>query len=78
MPLLDSIQETIHKVLPQKKGSIPLQSSMTGGIGNGHAPFEDNVRVHFYFPLIPPSSTPFYLDELLRSIPSVDYISSTN
>ena len=45
MPLLDSIQDAIHKVMPQKKdGGMPLQSSMTGGIGNGHAPFEDNVR----------------------------------
>lgn len=53
MPLLDSLQATMHKILPEKKHGIPLQSS--GGIGNGHAPFEDDVRalltlpVHFPF-----------------------------
>lgn len=51
MPLLDTIQDTIHKIMPQKKDSIPLQSSMTGGIGNGHATFDDNVRVQLAFAL---------------------------
>jgi len=43
MPLLDRIQNTMHKVLPEKKQGIPLASS--GGIGNGHAPFEDDMIV---------------------------------
>lgn len=46
MSLLDSIQNAVHKVLPEKKG-IPLASS--GGIGNGHAPFEDDVRANSSF-----------------------------
>ena len=45
MSLLDSIQNAVHKVLPEKKG-IPLASS--GGIGNGHAPFEDDVRATLF------------------------------
>ncbi|CAL1715941.1 unnamed protein product [Somion occarium] len=46
MPLLDSIQNAIHKVIPQKKDGIPLQSSTTSGIGNAHAhAFEDDLIV---------------------------------
>jgi len=42
MSLLDRIQDTFAKVLPEKKHSIPLQPT---GIGNGHAPFEDDMIV---------------------------------
>lgn len=54
MPLLDSLQSTMHRILPEKKHGIPLQS---GGIGNGHAPFEDDVRA---FPLLHAAFAFFY------------------
>jgi len=45
MPLLETLQKTVNKVLPEKKHSIPLHSNMGGGIGSGHAPFEDDMIV---------------------------------
>ncbi|OCH90325.1 hypothetical protein OBBRIDRAFT_793414 [Obba rivulosa] len=46
MPLLDSIQDFAHKVLPEKRMSLPMQSSTTGGIGSGGmVPFEDDMIV---------------------------------
>lgn len=45
MPLLDSIQDAVNRVLPEKKSTLPMPMSTTGGIGNtGMMPFEDDVR----------------------------------
>ncbi len=46
MSFLDSLQSTIHKVLPEKKPK--MQSSSSGGIGNGHVPFDDDVSPYFW------------------------------
>ncbi|KAH9838689.1 uncharacterized protein C8Q71DRAFT_752484 [Rhodofomes roseus] len=44
MPLLDSIQSAVTRVLPEKKPTLPMPMSTTGGIGNaGMMPFEDDV-----------------------------------
>ena len=51
MSLLDSIQNTVHKVLPEKKPK--MQSSSSGGIGNGHVPFDDDVSLKFWSFLVP-------------------------
>lgn len=47
MPLSDFFQTISSKVLPEKRGSLPLQPSTTGvGIGSGgHVPFEDDVSL---------------------------------
>ncbi|KAI0926273.1 hypothetical protein AcV5_008775 [Taiwanofungus camphoratus] len=46
MALLDTIQNAVTRVLPEKKPSLPLQASMTGGIGSGGVmPFQDNMIV---------------------------------
>ncbi|OBZ72337.1 hypothetical protein A0H81_07509 [Grifola frondosa] len=45
MPFLDTIQNTMNRVLPEKKPSLPMQASTTGGIGSGGmVPFEDDLR----------------------------------
>lgn len=44
MPFLDSIQDAVTRVLPEKKPALPMPMSTTGGIGNaGMLPFEDDV-----------------------------------
>lgn len=46
MPLLDSIQDAVNRVLPEKKSTLPMPMSTTGGIGNtGMMPFEDDMIV---------------------------------
>ena len=43
----------MHKVLPEKKRN--MQSSSSGGIGNGHVPFDDDVSTRSGGALLPPS-----------------------
>ncbi|KAH9930139.1 uncharacterized protein B0H18DRAFT_995381 [Fomitopsis serialis] len=44
MPLLESLQDAVSRVLPEKKPTLPMPMSTTGGIGNtGMLPFEDDV-----------------------------------
>lgn len=44
MPFLDTLQNAALKVLPEKKQSLPMPASTTGGIGSaGVVPFEDDV-----------------------------------
>ena len=46
MAFSDIVQSISSKVLPEKRGSLPLQPSATGGIGSGGVvPFEDDVRI---------------------------------
>lgn len=47
MAFSDIVQSISSKVMPEKRGTLPLQPSTTGvGIGNGgHVPFEDDVRL---------------------------------
>ncbi|OJT05843.1 hypothetical protein TRAPUB_3298 [Trametes pubescens] len=60
MPFLDTLQNAALKVLPEKKQSLPMPASTTGGIGSaGVVPFEDDVSsVHIpqvtpLFPFVP-------------------------
>ena len=44
MPFLDTIQSAALRVLPEKKPTLPMPASTTGGIGSaGVVPFEDDV-----------------------------------
>ncbi|KAI0350032.1 hypothetical protein OH77DRAFT_1431424 [Trametes cingulata] len=46
MPFLDTIQNAALKVLPEKKPTLPMPASTTGGIGSaGVVPFEDDMIV---------------------------------
>ncbi|KAF7789747.1 hypothetical protein EIP86_000693 [Pleurotus ostreatoroseus] len=46
MAFSDIVQSISSKVLPEKRGSLPLQPSATGGIGSGGVvPFEDDMIV---------------------------------
>ena len=49
MPLLDTIQNAALKVLPEKKPSLPLQTSHTGIGSGGMVPFEDDVSIFIGF-----------------------------
>lgn len=51
MAFSDIVQSISSKVLPEKRGTLPLQPSTTGvGIASGgHVPFEDDVRLSLYF-----------------------------
>ena len=51
MPLLDTIQNAALKVLPEKKPSLPLQTSHTGIGSGGMVPFEDDVSISIGFRL---------------------------
>ena len=57
MAFSDLVQSISSKVLPEKRGTLPLQPSTTGvGIGSGgHVPFEDDVR-SFLSCILSPSS----------------------
>lgn len=50
MALLDSIQNGMARILPEKKPTLPMSGS--AGIGSGGAvPFDDDVRID-YFPFL--------------------------
>lgn len=45
MPLLDTIQNAALKVLPEKKHSLPTQTSNAGIGSGGVVPFDDDVSI---------------------------------
>ncbi|CCL98395.1 uncharacterized protein FIBRA_00390 [Fibroporia radiculosa] len=46
MALLDSIQDAVSRVLPQKRTTLPIPASTTGGIGSSvMMPFQDDMIV---------------------------------
>jgi hypothetical protein len=44
MAFSDIVNSISSKIMPEKRGTLPLQPSSTGVGSGGHVPFDDEVR----------------------------------